>query len=179
MDEARAPVHGVDRFALTLLRWVTRVCDGLGVAILVGILGLIVLAVLARDLLNWGMPWTEEVVSLMAIYAVSFGSISAWVRSDHLVVDLFSHRLGVIGRQVQYRLIAGVSTGFFVLAAWGAWIMAGVSANNNTVSLGISFAYLYYALFTGFAAMAVLALWQTLRGPVDWLIEPAEQEALS
>ncbi|WP_447555206.1 TRAP transporter small permease [Vreelandella sp. EE22] len=176
MDEVWPPAHGVDRFAFSILRLVTRVCDALGVAILVGILGLIVTAVLARDFLDWSMPWTEEIVSLLAIYAVSIGSISAWVRSDHLVVDLFSHRLGVLSRQVQYRLIAVISSGFFILAAWGAWIMASVSANNNTVSLGISFSYLYYALFASFVAMAAIALWQTLRGPVAWYLEPAEQE---
>ncbi|WNL41863.1 TRAP transporter small permease subunit [Halomonas sp. PAMB 3264] len=176
MDETLPPAGGVDRFAFGVLRLVTRVCDALGVAILVGILGLVVTAVLARDFLNWGMPWSEEVVSLMAIYAVGLGSISAWVRSDHLVVDLFSHRLNGLGRQVQYRFIALVSLGFFALAGWGAWVMAKASAYNNTVSLGISFTYLYYALLLSFACMAVIALWQVLRGPVSWRIETAHEE---
>ena len=176
MDGALPPANGADRFAFYVLRYVTRLCDAVGVALLVGILGLIVTAVIARDLLNWGMPWSEEVVSMLAIYAIGFGSISAWVRSDHLVVDLFSHRLSALGHQVQYRLTAIISVGFFVLASWGAWIMSDMSANNKTVSLSISFSYLYYGLLFSFVAMALIATWQTLRGPVTWLNKPAHEE---
>jgi TRAP-type C4-dicarboxylate transport system permease small subunit len=149
-----------------------------GVLLLAGILSLIVAAVLVRDLLGLGMPWTEEVASMLAIYAVGFGSLSAWVRGEHLLVDLFSHHLGHLARHMQYRLVALLSCGFFTLAASGSWTMSVASANNRTVSLGISFSYLYYGIFIAFAGMAVLALWQTLRGPVPWqgsLL--AEQEA--
>ncbi|MCS2608272.1 TRAP transporter small permease [Halomonas dongshanensis] len=177
MDEAKSPARGADRFAFLALRTITRFCDALGVALLIGVLGLIVAAVVARDLLGWGLPWSEEVVSLLAVYAVAFGAVSAWVRSDHLVVDLFSHRLGALGRQCQYRLTSAISMVFFVLAAWGAWIMSYMSAHNNTVSLGISFSFLYYAILFSFVAMALIALWQTLRGPVAWLDTPAEEAA--
>ncbi|MCC5882816.1 MAG: TRAP transporter small permease [Halomonas sp.] len=162
------PSGGLDRAAFYLLRAVTLVCDIVGVALLAGVLLLIAAAVVARDFLGLGMPWTEEVASMLAIYAVAFGSLSAWVRFEHLVVDLFSHRLGSLARGIQYRLVALLSWGFFTLAAYGALTMSVASANNRTVSLGISFSYLYYGIFIAFAGMAVLALWQTLRGPVAW-----------
>nr|WP_251048408.1 TRAP transporter small permease [Halomonas sp. ISL-56] len=159
------------------MRGVTRLCDGIGVALMAAILFLIVAAVIARDLLGLGMPWTEEVASMLAIYAIGFGSLSAWVRSEHLVVDLFSHKLSGLGKNIQYRLTALISCGFFLLAAWGSWIMSDMSANNKTVSLSISFSYLYYGVFFSFAGMALIALWQTLRGPVVWLETSHEQEA--
>ena len=162
MEDAVAPSQGPDRIAFYTLRGVTRLCDGVGVALMAAILLLIVAAVIARDLLGLGMPWTEEVASMLAIYAIGFGSLSAWVRSEHLVVDLFSHKL------------SGV---FFALAAWGAWIMSDMSANNKTVSLSISFSYLYYGIFFSFVGMALIALWQTLRGPVAWLETSHEEEA--
>ncbi|BBI64443.1 hypothetical protein HSBAA_57490 [Vreelandella sulfidaeris] len=90
----------------------TRLCDGVGVALMAAILLLIVAAVIARDLLGLGMPWTEEVASMLAIYAIGFGSLSAWVRSEHLVVDLFSHKLSGLGKNIQYRLTALISCGF-------------------------------------------------------------------
>ncbi|MFQ3787293.1 TRAP transporter small permease [Halomonas sp. A29] len=162
------PEGGLDRAAYYLLRGITLICDAIGVLLLAGVLLLIVSAVLARDVIGLGMPWTEEVASLLAIYAVAFGSLSAWVRFEHLVVDLFSHRLADWAKHIQYRLVALLSCAFFALAAWGALTMSTVSANNRTVSLGISFSYLYYGIFIAFAGMAVLALWQTLRGPVAW-----------
>lgn len=165
------PRGALDRVAFYLLKGVTLICDFLGVLMLAGVLLLIVSAVIARDFIGLGMPWTEEVASMLAIYAVAFGSLSAWVRFEHLVVDLFSHRLGDLGRALQYRLVALLSCGFFVLAAYGALTMSVASANNRTVSLGISFSYLYYGIFIAFAGMAVLALWQTLRGPVAWQAE--------
>jgi TRAP-type transport system small permease protein len=172
------PQGGLDRFAYSLLRGVTLVCDIVGVLLLAGILLLIVSAVVARDFIGLGMPWTEEVASILAIYAVAFGSLSAWVRFEHLVVDLFSHRLGNLARGLQYRLVALLSSGFFAMAAYGAMTMSVASANNRTVSLGISFSYLYYGIFIAFAGMSVLALWQTLRGPVAWQDSlRAEQEA--
>lgn len=143
---------------------------------MVAILSLLVAAVIARDLLGLGMPWTEEVASMLAIYAIGFGSISAWVRSEHLVVDLFSHKLSGLGKNIQYRITALISCGFFALAAWGAWIMSDMSANNKTVSLSISFSYLYYGVFFSFVGMALIAGWQTLRGPVAWLEVPREEE---
>ncbi len=176
MDSAAPPSKGLDRIAFYALRYVTRLCDGVGVALIAAILLLIVSAVIARDLLGIGMPWTEEVASLLAIYAIGFGSISAWVRSEHLVVDLFSHKLSSLGKSVQFRIAALISCCFFVLAAWGAWIMSDMSANNKTVSLSISFSYLYYGIFFSFAGMAVIALWQTLRGPVVWFETPREEE---
>ena len=172
------PERALDRLTFYLLRGITLVCDTVGVLLLAGILGLIVAAVVARDFLGVGMPWTEEVASILAIYAVAFGSLSAWVRIEHLVVDLFSHRLGRLARNIQYRLVALLSCGFFVLAAYGSLTMSIASANNRTVSLGISFSYLYYGIFIAFTGMAVLALWQTLRGPVAWQDTlRAEQEA--
>ncbi|MCL5427543.1 MAG: TRAP transporter small permease [Gammaproteobacteria bacterium] len=176
MEDAVAPSKGPDRIAFYALRGITRLCDGVGVALMVAILSLLVAAVIARDLLGLGMPWTEEVASMLAIYAIGFGSISAWVRSEHLVVDLFSHKLSGLGKNIQYRITALISCGFFALAAWGAWIMSDMSANNKTVSLSISFSYLYYGVFFSFVGMALIAGWQTLRGPVAWLEVPREEE---
>ncbi|EAZ99943.1 TRAP transporter small permease [Marinobacter sp. ELB17] len=176
MDDAVAPSNGPDRIAFYTLRWITRLCDGVGVALMAAMLLLIVAAVIARDLLALGLPWTEEMAPMLIIYAIGFGSISAWVRSEHLVVDLFSHRLSGLAKNVQYRLTALISCGFFALAAWGAWIMSDVSSNNTTVSLGISFSYLYYGVFFSFAGMALIAVWQTLRGPVAWLEAHHEEE---
>nr|WP_240618288.1 TRAP transporter small permease [Halomonas heilongjiangensis] len=168
MHDTGIPKGRIDRAAFHLLRAVTLICDALGVLLLASVLLMIVAAVVVRDIIGAGLPWTEEMASLLAIYAVGFGSLSAWVRGEHLLVDLFSHRLSRVALALQYRLVAGFSCGFFVLAAWGAWIMSDMSANNRTVSLGISFSYLYYGIFIGFAGMAVLSAWQTLRGRVDW-----------
>lgn len=178
MDGAVAPDKKSDRVAFFALRYLTRLCDAIGVVLIASILTLIVAAVVARDLLGLGMPWTEEVATLLAIYAIGFGSTSAWVRSEHLVVDLFSHRLSLVGKNVQYRLTAFISSVFFSLAAWGALTMSDISANNTTVSLNISFSFLYYGVLFSFISMAMIALWQTLRGPVTWLgISKDEQEA--
>lgn len=171
------PENGLDRIAYHLLRGVALACDILGVLLLAGVTLLIVAAILARDVLNLGMPWTEEIASMLALYAVAFGSVSAWVRFEHLVVDLFSHRLSPWARHLQYRLVALLSCGFFSLAAYGAFTMSMVSANNRTVSLGISFSYLYYGILTAFVGMAVLALWQALRGPVSWQVALQTEEA--
>ncbi len=158
------------------MRLLTLVCDLLGVLLLVAVLLLIVSAVVARDLLQVGMPWAEEVATLLAIYAVGFGSLSAWVRGEHLLVDLFSHSLPELALSIQYRLTALLSCVFFTLAAWGAWIMADMSANNRSVSLGFSFSYLYYGIFIGFAGMTILAAWQALRGRVSWLAVDGSHE---
>ena len=167
-SNSQPPLGTLDRVAYFLLRGVTLICDALGVILLASVMLLIVAAVLARDLLGLGMPWTEEVASMLAVYAVAFGSLSACVRFEHLAVDLFSHRLGGLARSVQHRLVGLLSTGFYALAAWGAITMSIASANNRTVSLGISFSYLYYGIFLAFAGMALVTSWQAVRGPVAW-----------
>lgn len=177
MPTSLPPTSGLDRVAYYVQRSIALVCDILGVLLLGGVMLLIVAAVLARDVFNLGMPWTEEIASMIALYAVAFGSVSAWVRFEHLAVDLFSHRLSLLARNVQYRLVALHSCGFFALATYGAFTMSVVSANNRTVSLGISFSYLYYGLLVTFVGMGVLALWQALRGPVAWQAALQAEEA--
>jgi len=71
--EIALPRTPVDRAACQLMRLLTLVCDLLGVLLLVAVLLLIVSAVVARDLLQVGMPWAEEVATLLAIYGVGFG----------------------------------------------------------------------------------------------------------
>ena len=70
-SNSQPPLGTLDRVAYFLLRGVTLICDALGVILLASVMLLIVAAVLARDLLGLGMPWTEEVASMLWLSARS------------------------------------------------------------------------------------------------------------
>jgi TRAP-type C4-dicarboxylate transport system permease small subunit len=154
MDAAATPTRNVGRVEKTLVR-VTDLFSGV---MLMGLVGLLVLSILSRDVIRFPVPWLEEIATLITIYAVAFASIGAWSRGAHIAVELVPMAIEGVWHSRYALFLQILSLVFLVLAAWGAAEMMQRSANNRTTALSMSFSIYYGGLLLAFAGMIFASL---------------------
>lgn len=154
MDAAAIPTRNVGRVEKTLVR-VTDLFSGV---MLMGLVGLLVLSILSRDVIRFPVPWLEEIATLITIYAVAFASIGAWSRGAHIAVELVPMAIKGVWHSRYALFLQTLSIVFLVLAAWGAAEMMQRSANNRTTALSMSFSIYYGGLLLAFAGMVFASL---------------------
>jgi C4-dicarboxylate transporter DctQ subunit len=106
------------------------------------------------------LPWAEEVLSFMVIWAVCLGASAVTYDRRHLAMDLFAAGFPPALR----RLIDGAAlvamVGFCGFACLQAWTIVRIMAGNGQVSItaGIPMTVPYLAFVAGFGLMVVAAL---------------------
>ena len=153
-EVAAIPTRPIGRIEQILVQ-VTDLFSGL---MLMGLVGLLVLSILSRDVIRFPMPWLEEIATLITIYAVAFASIGAWVRGAHIAVELVPMAIKGVWNTRYMFFLQLLSILFLVLAATGAAEMMQRSANNRTTALSMSFSVYYGGLLLAFAGMSVTSL---------------------
>ncbi|KPD11610.1 hypothetical protein AN476_14875 [Phaeobacter sp. 11ANDIMAR09] len=142
------------RVEKTLVK-ITELFSGI---MLMGLVGLLVLSILSRDVIRFPVPWLEEIATLITIYAVAFASIGAWSRGAHISVELVPMAIKGVWHSRYALFLQILSIVFLVLAAWGAAEMMQRSANNRTTALSMSFSIYYGGLLLAFAGMVFASL---------------------
>ncbi|WP_298922433.1 TRAP transporter small permease subunit [uncultured Roseobacter sp.] len=153
-DAAAIPTRNVGRVEKTLVQ-ITDLFLGI---MLMGLVGLLVLSILSRDVIRFPVPWLEEIATLITIYAVAFASIGAWSRGAHIAVELVPMAIKGVWHSRYALFLQILSIVFLVLAAWGAAEMMQRSANNRTTALSMSFSIYYGGLLLAFAGMVFASL---------------------
>ena len=151
---AAIPTRRVSTFEKGLVN-VTDVFSG---TLLMALVGLLVVSILSRDVIQFPVPWLEEVATLITIYAVAFASIGAWSRGAHIAVELLPMAIKGVWHTRYALFLQVLSIGFLVLAAWGAAEMMQRSVNNRTTALAMSFSIYYGGLLLAFAGMVFASL---------------------
>lgn len=168
MDAAAIPTRNVGRVEKTLVR-ATDLFSG---TMLMGLIGLLVLSILSRDVIRFPVPWLEEIATLITIYAVAFASIGAWSRGAHIAVELVPMAIKGVWHSRYALFLQILSIVFLMLAAWGAAEMMQRSANNRTTALSMSFSIYYGGLLLAFAGMVFASL---LRLVGEFFDKPKEE----
>lgn len=70
---------------------------------LIGLIITVALQVAMRQVLLLATPWSEELSKHFLIWATFVGSISLYIRGDHLLVDILSHTYSPLLKQI-YRI---------------------------------------------------------------------------
>ncbi|APX18060.1 hypothetical protein BWR17_19440 (plasmid) [Phaeobacter inhibens] len=151
---AAIPTRNVGRVERMLVQ-ITDLFSGI---MLMGLVGLLVLSILSRDVIRFPVPWLEEIATLITIYAVAFASIGAWSRGAHIAVELVPMAIKGVWHSRYALFLQILSIVFLVLAAWGAAEMMQRSANNRTTALSMSFSIYYGGLLLAFAGMVFASL---------------------
>jgi TRAP-type C4-dicarboxylate transport system permease small subunit len=155
------------RLTEALDRWVCWICVGL----FAGILGIMVLQVAFRYVLNSPLVWTEELARILYIWSCYLGAPVALRRGNHVSIVFVSERLpGALGRVVGVG-IHGISLAFFLaLAILGTSLMVR-SHTVDAITLPIPWSMIYLAV----PLSAVLMILQTLAGGWQLLQGGAEE----
>lgn len=132
--------------------------EGVAVALMALLLAAVGWSVLARQVLHIPVPWATEVSAALCLWLVATGSVAAWARREHIVIDVLLRRLGPKGRRGMGVVIEVGSLVLFAVVLDGAVKMMSVSANNVTTALQVSFTWLYLALAVAAAGMAAFSL---------------------
>ena len=138
-----------------------RLCAGaenLSILMLMAMTVLIVLQVIARNLLNVGWPWAEELARYAGLTLVYMAAPLLLLRNKHIVVDILSARVrGLPGRLLQLvnELLTLTFCGLFL---WGGWAFIQQAGKFSTAALGMPNTLYYLPALLGMALLTLVCL---------------------
>ncbi|MDR1520497.1 MAG: TRAP transporter small permease [Planctomycetota bacterium] len=173
--------------------WRGYVCrnpdDLLAALCLAGLIGLMFFSILMRYLFKTPLMWSEEVITLLFMWVIGLGAVSAQKTRRHLVVDLLTAALPPrlqVGIGIPTKLVylaVVVATGYY------GWLLSLMARDKITNMLSIPYTYMDIAIPVGMLGMAVfilrdlrrdfLALFPGRPGPpIQDIVAEIEAEAL-
>jgi TRAP-type C4-dicarboxylate transport system permease small subunit len=156
---------------------ITRVAKGFVATLLLLGVGLMFANVVARHLFAAPFYWTEEVAVYLNIWCVFVGAALVTRENAHLRMDLLVHALPSrwAARLNALSLIATVIV--CAVVAFSSWTLLGQlwQADLRSVAVGLPMVVPHLAVFVGFVAMLVAALF-TWRRAIHPTSEPDEAE---
>lgn len=161
---------------------VSRLLGATWLGIAVTLLSVTVVTVLAqvatRYLLGMPLPWTEEVSRLSLVCAVYAGTVPAYLRGEHIVVDFFVRLLPRPLMVLYVILLKAVTVAVVGYIAWGAYLQMHATGNMTLIALPqvpISIVYGLQWLALTSLVLVILLTWQLME---TYLPEPKEPEIL-
>lgn len=111
------------------------------------------------------LPWAEEVLSFLVIWAVAFGASAVTYERRHLAMDLFSETFPPRLRQLLDALVLAAMIGLCGFACMQAWTIVSIMARNGQVSItaGVPMTIPYLAFVVGFGLITTAAIIEALR----------------
>lgn len=140
-----------------------RILEGIAVAMMASLVGVIAWSVFGRQVLRISVPWTEEVGAGLLLWMVALGAAAVWYRRGHIAIDVVLRRMGLRSRHITLLAIELGSLLLFTVIFIGAVLMMFASANNSTAALGISYTYIYLGLVIGLGSMVLFSLAHLVR----------------
>ncbi|WP_118133476.1 TRAP transporter small permease [Oceanicella sp. SM1341] len=129
-----------------------------GMALLLAITGLIVLQVLARNLLDLGLPWADEGARFCGIALVYLCVPYLALRGRHIAVDLVSARLTGGWRRGVLALTELAVLGFAGIVLHGFSAFLERAAKFATPAMGMPNSIFYAPAVAGFVLLGLIAL---------------------
>lgn len=139
-------------------------------ALMAACLAVMALAVFVNVVLRYGfgsgIAASEELSRLLFVWMVFVGATAAYPRGEHmaftsLLLPLRSKPRALKAMTVLIRLSVITAC---VLLAWGAWQQVVVGMDSHSVVLGYPMALLPLPALLCAVAIALMALWQLIRG---------------
>ena len=112
-----------------------RLLEIITIGLLVVLALLVVTAVTFRYGLNSSLPWYDEVASVLLAWITYYGAALAALRRGHLGFSGLVLSLPPLPRQLLFIFAELVVYAVFIAMAWAGWVVLGVMAGENLVSL--------------------------------------------
>lgn len=135
--------------------------------LMVALLGLVVLQVFTRYVLEAAVPWTEEVARMLLVWTVMLGAAVATERKTHYVILIFSNKFRGLTQ-----LIVLLGTNLLGLIFLAVLVDTGITyafANMHTVYISTQWSrgLIYLALPIGAAIMALSLLTHSIEAWIN------------
>lgn len=137
------------------MRILLKLYDGGALACFLGMMGCVLIEVVARNILQYPTTWAEESSRFFCVWTVFLGSASAWYRGSHILINILPRHLK--GRSYYgLKLLLDILCALFLLAVWfGTLSIMIISYPSKTTALEISISYFYLGLFLGCTGMLI------------------------
>lgn len=137
-----------------------ELADGLLVWLGAGLVGLVLVSVFCRYVLNQSLSWSDEVVRYLFVWFTLFGAAVTLREREHIRVEYFVERLPAgLRRAVEIVMLAGVCLFQAALVVLGLmWVWSTRGARTSTLQWPLNL-FFYAAL----PCTAALGVWYTLR----------------
>jgi C4-dicarboxylate transporter DctM subunit len=152
-----APVPA-SAFAVRISRTIDLVVEILAASLLVGTVGIALIQVFFRYILNNSLSWPEEMARFAFVWFVFLGAAMVTRRSRHIVIDVLPRSLPPQWLRVHPALVRVISAAVATfLIAYGSELV--IRSSYVSPALQWPYTYLYLAVPVGAAiSLAVLAL---------------------
>lgn len=129
-----------------------------------GLIGVVGLQVVARNLLRAPIIWTADAAQLLFAWTIFLGGALAWRRGAHYHVDLApAGRPGLSRSLDALGLLAALAVGLLLVVH--GWRLSMLRARADVASLGLSEAWFYAALPVGGAVLLAFLAERLVAGP--------------
>ncbi|WP_102222640.1 TRAP transporter small permease [Acidimangrovimonas sediminis] len=162
-------------------RLLSRVTGGmlwLALVMLLGLTALVILQVLARNLLDLGLPWADELSRWFGIALVFLAVPRLLLEERHIAMDLVPAMLPRAGQWALATLGRLALIGFAGVMLWALYRFLLRAGRFGTPALGIPNTLFYLPLVLGFALVALIAAWRLVHAPARDAAREAEDETL-
>jgi TRAP-type transport system small permease protein len=145
-----------------VFRRLTFIMEQLIAALLVALIVSVSANVVGRSLLNHSLPWADELARMLFIWLIFVGAAAAFLRFEHIAVDILVRRLKPRAAYGLYLLQQLIIAGLMGVMVWGA-LRVIIKASGRTAILGVPWGLINASVL--FCALVILAaaLWRAWR----------------
>lgn len=142
-----------------IFRRLTFVMEQLIAALLVALIVSVSANVVGRSLLNHSLPWADELARMLFIWLIFVGAAAAFLRFEHIAVDILVRRLKPRAAYGLYLLQQLIIASLMAVMVWGALNVI-VKASGRTAILDVPWGLINASVL--FCALVILAaaLWR-------------------
>jgi TRAP-type C4-dicarboxylate transport system permease small subunit len=159
-----------------LLRGLVRLVEWWSVALLVLMVGIVVVGVIFRYVLDASLAWYDEFASYLMVWLSFYGAVVVSFQRRHISFETLVESLGPKGRRAASILAELLVLAFQAILAYWGWVALDAMAFDTAVSLTwIRMTWVYSVLpITGALMLLISALQlaDAIRG-----VRPAEPKA--
>ena len=124
----------------------------------------VVVEVASRFIFHNPLPWGAEVSQTLLVWMTFIGAAAAFLRGEHIGIEMLVERLSRTARAVLHRLNVLILLAFLVCGVRSGYRVVARVWDDVTASLQISAGILYLALPVGFGLMILFGLWMLITG---------------
>lgn len=115
-------------------------------ALLLGVIAaLAFFQVIARYILGYSTPWSEELLRLLFVWLALLGA----ARTVHMRVDMLEQAVGPLMRRGLVLLQALIAAGLLALLIWHGLTLIELTSYDRYTALPVSVQWLYWAIVVG------------------------------
>lgn len=111
--------------------------------------------VICRYLLEFSLPWVDELARYCLVWMVFVGMVLTLVRGQHVTVDLMLDRYSIRFRPFALTIIDLATSGLFLVLLYGGVLLMQLTAGQTTSGLGMPKYMVYAALPIGALLMLI------------------------